>query len=62
MNAALVSLLARAAFMMRHANPLGVYQPGMVDIMLECGTGELLTRAACMHRDNKEHINATCGP
>ena len=54
MNAALATLLTRAAFM-HYADPLGVYQPCMIGIMHECSTGELLARAACMHHDDKGH-------
>ena len=48
MDAALVSLLARAAFM-HHDDPSGMYQSPRVGMMLECSTGELLARATIMH-------------
>ena len=35
-----------------HADLLGQYQPLRVGMMLECSTGELITRAAFMHHDN----------
>ena len=38
---------------MRHANPLGWYQPHRVGMMLECSTGESLARAAFMHHDDQ---------
>ena len=54
MNTTLVSLLALAAFV-HHADPLGVYQPHRVGMILECSTYELLTRAAFMHHGDKRH-------
>ena len=52
MTAALASLLARAAFL-HHADPSGLGQSRRVIMMLECSCGELLTRAAFIHYDNK---------
>ena len=40
---------------MYHAEPAGVSQPHRVGMMLECSTGELLTRAAFMHYDDQGH-------
>ena len=54
MNAALTSLLGRAAFM-HHAYALGVYHPHTVGMILEYSTGELLARAVFMHHDDKGH-------
>ena len=38
-----------------HANALGVYQLCWVGMLREYITGELLTRAALMHHDDKGH-------
>ena len=51
MNAALVSLLTRAAFM-HHGNPLGEYQPHRVRMVFECSPDELLARATCIMSTN----------
>ena len=39
---------------MHHADPLGVYQAHRVDMVLKCRTGELLTRVAFIHHDDRE--------
>ena len=54
MNAALASLLARAAFV-HHDDSLGVYQPHRVGMVVECRTGDLHARAAFKHHDDKGH-------
>ena len=54
MNAALASILVRAAFI-HHADPPGVYQPHGVSIVLECSTSELLARAAFKHYADQGH-------
>ena len=41
--------------MVHYADPLVVYQPCRVGMMLEYSTGELLTRAAFMHHDDQGH-------
>ena len=47
MTAALASQLTRAAFMY-HADLSGVYQLRTDGLMLDCGTGELLTMHSCI--------------
>ena len=54
MNAVLVSLLGRAAFM-RHPDPARLFQPRRVGMVHECNPGELLARAAFMHHIDKGH-------
>ena len=46
--------LAGAA-LVHHADHSGVSQPHNVDMMHECSTGELLSRAAFMHHDDQGH-------
>ena len=41
---------------MHHADPSGVYQPHMVGMLLECGSGELLAMTAFMHHGNQRYI------
>ena len=55
MNAGLVSLLARPAFMY-HAEPSGVYQSCRAGMMHECSTGKLLASAAFIHYADKGQI------
>ena len=52
MDAALASLLAKAAFM-HDADPSGIYRPHSVGMMHECIPGELLASATFMHQDDK---------
>ena len=40
---------------MHHADPLGVYQTQSAGTILECSTGELITRATFTHHDNQGH-------
>ena len=47
-------LLARAA-LVHHASPMVASQPSRVSMLLECSTGVLLARAACMHHDGQGH-------
>ena len=54
MNAALASGVARAAFKY-HADPSRLHQPRRVGMRYKCRGGELLTRAAIMHHDDKWH-------
>ena len=53
-NAALMRLFTRAAFK-HHADPMGVRQPPVIRMMVECSTGELLPRVTFMYHDDKEH-------
>ena len=53
-NAALVSLLARSAFM-HHTDPSRKYQPCRVSMMRKCSTSVLVTRSTLTHHDNKGH-------
>ena len=62
LNAALVSLLARSAFL-HHVDPSGVYHSCMVGMMLGYITSsELLTSAASMHHDNRDVHYSTMLP
>ena len=38
-----------------HADPLGVYQPHRVGMMIGCSPSKILIRAAFMHYDEKGH-------
>ena len=55
MNAALISPLARAAFI-HLAHPPGLYNIYLwVGMMFEYRTGELLAKAAFLYHDDKRH-------
>jgi hypothetical protein len=58
MNAALVRLLARAAFMHR-ADPSGMYQSHRVSMMHECSPGELLAGICKRRRKRRKNYALT---